>query len=199
MIWDVFIIIFSLALLIFLALRGFSIIVIAPLASLAVIILSQVPLLETLQETYMGGFINFAQQFFFIFLFAALFGKLMEDSGAASVIASSILKIIGKKSKFRVLIAIVTISAILTYGGIAVHVVIFAMLPIAKPLFKELDIPWHLFIAAFFFGAATFSMTMLPGTPSVHNVIPTQYFGTTVMAAPLIGIVAAIVTIIINE
>ena len=89
-VWDVFLIIFSLALLIFLALRGFSIIIIAPLASLVVIILSQMPLLEALQETYMGGFINFAKQFFFIFLLAALFGKLMEDSGAASVIAKGI-------------------------------------------------------------------------------------------------------------
>ncbi|UJL48293.1 GntP family permease [Virgibacillus sp. NKC19-16] len=182
----------------FLALKGFSIIIIAPIASLVVIFFSQMPLLETLEETYMGGFINFAKDFYLIFLFAALFGKFMEDSGAARVIAEGILKLVGRKSKLNVLLAIVAICAFLTYGGISVYVVIFAVLPIAKPLFKELDIPWHLFMAAFFFGSATFTMTMIPGTPSIQNIIPTEYFGTTVGAAPLIGMVAAITLILFN-
>ena len=146
----------------------------------------------------MGGFINFAKKFYLIFLLAAMFGKLMEDSGAARTISRSILKIIGRGSKLKVLIAIVAVSAILTYGGVSVFVVIFAVLPIAKPLFKELDIPWHLFMAAFFFGAATFSNTMLAGTPSSTNIIPTGYLGTTVSAAPLIGFVASITVIIFN-
>jgi H+/gluconate symporter-like permease len=157
------------------------------------------PLLETLQGSYMTGFVNFAKNFYLVFLFAALFGKFMEDSGAARVIAEGILKIIGRDSKFKVLIAIVIICGFLTYGGISVFVVIFAVLPIARPLFKELDIPWHLFMAAFFFGSATFSMTMLPGTPAIQNVIPIKYFGTTVSAAPLIGIVATIAVIIFNS
>ncbi|MFC2949695.1 GntP family permease [Virgibacillus sediminis] len=196
--YSVAVITFSLALLMFLALKGISIIIIAPIASLVVIFLTQMPLLETLEETYMGGFINFAKNFYLIFLFAALFGKFMDDSGAARVIAEGILKTIGRKSKLRVLIAIVAICAILTYGGINVYVVIFAVLPIAKPLFKEMDIPWHLFMAAFFFGSATFTMTMLPGTPSIQNIIPTEYFGTTVSAAPLTGTVAAATLIILN-
>ncbi len=195
---SVLVILFSLALIMYLALKGFSIIVIAPLTSIVVIFLTQLPLLETLQDTYMGGFINFAKKFYLIFLLAAMFGKLMEDSGAARTISKSILRIIGRGSKLKVLIAIVAVSAILTYGGVSVFVVIFAVLPIAKPLFKELDIPWHLFMAAFFFGAATFSNTMLAGTPSSTNIIPTGYLGTTVSAAPLIGLVASITVIIFN-
>ena len=81
--WSVFVIIFSLTLLIVLALRGFTIIIIAPLVSIIVILLTQMPLLETLQDSYMGGFVNFAKNFYLIFLFAAIFGKFMEDSGAA--------------------------------------------------------------------------------------------------------------------
>lgn len=196
--WSVFVIVLSLGLLIFLALRGFSIIIIAPIASLVVIFLNNMPVLDALQENYMTGFINFAKNNYLIFLFAALFGKFMEDSGAARAIAESLLKIIGKKSKFRVLLTIVAICAILTFGGINVFVVIFAILPIAKPLFKEMDIPWHLFVGAFFFGIATFTMTMIPGTPSIQNIIPIKYLGTTVTAAPLIGIVAAITVIILN-
>src|SRR5699024_5947779 len=100
-------IIFSLGLLIFLALRGFSIIIIAPLASLFVILMNGMPILESLKENYMSGFINFAKNNYIIFLFAAMFGKFMEDSGAARTIAESLLKLIGKDSKFKVIISIV--------------------------------------------------------------------------------------------
>lgn len=196
--WSILSIVLSLGVLIFLAFRGFSIIIIAPIASLIVIVFNQMPILESLQEDYMSGFINFAKNYYLIFLFAALFGKFMEDSGAARSIAESLLKVIGRKSKFKVIISIVIISAILTYGGINVFVVIFAILPIARPLFKEMDIPWHLFVGAFFFGIATFTMTMVPGTPSIQNIIPIKYLGTTVTAAPLIGLVGAITVIILN-
>lgn len=156
------------------------------------------PLLESLQDTYMSGFVNFAKNYYLIFLFAALFGKFMEDSGAARSIAEKMLNLIGRRSKFKAMMSIVVICAILTYGGINVFVVIFAVLPIAKPLFRELNIPWHLFLVPFFFGIATFTMTMLPGTPSIQNIIPIQYFGTSTMAAPLIGVVATITVIAVN-
>lgn len=191
-------IVFSLGLLIFLALRGFSIIIIAPVASLVVILMNGMPVLESLEENYMSGFINFAKNNYLIFLFAAMFGKFMEDSGAAKSIADNLLKVIGKDSKFKVLVSVVIISAVLTFGGINVFVVVFAVLPIAKPLFKELDVPWHLFVGAFFFGIATFTMTMVPGTPSIQNIIPTNYLDTTVMAAPLLGIVGTMIVIILN-
>jgi len=191
-------IIFSLGLLIFLALRGFSIIIIAPVASLVVILMNGMPILESLEENYMSGFINFAKNNYLIFLFAAMFGKFMEDSGAARTIAESLLRVIGKDSKFKVIISIVIISAVLTFGGINVFVVVFAVMPIAKPLFKELDIPWHLFVGAFFFGIATFTMTMVPGTPSIQNIIPIKYLGTSVTAAPLLGIVGTVIVIILN-
>lgn len=196
--WSLITIVISLVLLIVLALRGFSIIIIAPVVSLFVMVTNGLPVLETFQETYMSGFINYVKNYFLIFLFAAIFGKLMDDSGAARQIANLLLKIVGKDSKYKVLVAVMIICAFLTYGGISLFVVIFAVLPIAKPLFKELDIPWHLFMAPFFTGIGTFTMTMLPGTPSVQNIIPTKYLGTTVTAAPLLGIIAAIFVIAIN-
>lgn len=197
--WSLATIIFSLALLIFLALRGFSIIIIAPFASLVVIVLNQMPILESMQENYMSGFINFAKNYYLIFLFAAIFGKFMEDSGAARSIAEKLLRIMGRNSQYKILMAVVIICSFLTLGGINTYVVIFAVIPIAKPLFKEMEIPWHLFAASFFFGIATFTMTMMPGSPSIQNVIPTKYLNTTVTAAPLIGIVATIVVIVFNS
>lgn len=196
--WSLITIVISLVLLIVLALRGYSIIIIAPVVSLFVMVTNGLPILETFQDTYMSGFINYVKNYFLIFLFAAIFGKLMDDSGAARQIANLLLKIIGKDSKYKVLVAVMIICAFLTYGGVSLFVVIFAVLPIAKPLFKELEIPWHLFMAPFFIGIGTFTMTMLPGTPSVQNIIPTNYLGTTVTAAPLLGIIAAVFVIIIN-
>lgn len=168
--WSLITIGISLVLLIVLALRGFSIIIIAPVVSLFVMVTNGLPILETYQETYMTGFIGYVKNYFLIFLFAAMFGKLMDDSGAARQIANLLLKMIGKDSKYKVLVALMIICAFLTYGGVSLFVVIFAVLPIAKPLFKELNIPWHLFMAPFFTGISTFTMTMLPGTPSVQNI-----------------------------
>lgn len=196
--WSLFTIILSLILLVILAMRGFTIIIIAPVVSLLVMILNNMPIIDTFQNDYMNGFTNYAKNYFLIFLFAAIFGKFMEESGAARTIAQYLLKFSGNKSKFRVLITIMFICALLTYGGVSLFVVIFAILPIAKPIFKELNIPWHLFIAAFLPGMGTFTMTMLPGTPAIQNIIPTAYLGTTVTAGAWIGIVSAIFVIILN-
>ncbi|MCM3671534.1 GntP family permease [Mesobacillus maritimus] len=196
--WSLATIILSLILLIFLAFRGFSIIIIAPVVSLFVIVLNNMPILETFQNDYMGGFVNYAKNYYLIFLFAAMFGKFMDDSGAARTIAQALLKILGKDSKYKVLVSIMVICAFLTYGGITLFVVIFAVLPIAKPLFREMNIPWHLFLASFFIGIGTFTMTMLPGTPSIQNIIPINYLGTDVQSGAWIGIVATIVVLAIN-
>ncbi len=196
--WSLFIIILSLVLLVVLALRGFTIIVIAPVVSLFVIVLNNMPILDTFQNDYMGGFINYAKNYYLIFLFAAMFGKFMDESGAARKIAETFLKLLGKNSKYKVLVSVMLICAFLTYGGVSLFVVIFAILPIAKPLFKEMDIPWHLFIASFFIGIATFTMTMLPGTPSVQNIIPINYLNTSVTSGAWIGIVGTITVLVIN-
>jgi len=81
-----------------------------------------------------------------------------------------------------------------TYGGINVFVAIFVIVPIARGLFKKLNIPWHLFMIPFAWGGATITMTMIPGTPQIQNLIPMAYLGTTPMAGASIGIIAAVVT-----
>src|SRR5690606_37688909 len=113
-------------------------------------------------------------------------------------IAETLLRLLGKGSKYKVLVSVMAICAFLTYGGISLFVVIFAVLPIAKPLFKELDIPWHLFLASFFIGIGTFTMTMLPGTPASQNIIPISYLGTTVTSGAWIGIAGTVTVLIFN-
>ncbi len=185
-------ILISLAVIVVLALRGMGIMLIAPLAVVIVSLFSGMGVLETLMGPYMKGFINYAAKFYLVFLFASVFGKYMDDSGAAKSIARGILSVIGHEKPLYVLLAVAVITLCLTLGGVSLFVVIFAVMPIARPLFRQLNIPWHLFIAAFIFGIGSISMTMMPGTPSIINIMPMKYLGTTAAAAPLVGLAAAI-------
>lgn len=193
MILSVIGIIVSLAFIVFLALRGFGIIIIAPVAVVLVALFSGMDILETLTGPYMQGFINYAGKFYLIFLAASIFAKFMEDSGAAKAIAHGLLKVIGGNSQFKVLVAIALICMALTLGGVSLFVVVFAIVPIARPLFRELNIPWHLFMAAFMFGNGAITMSLIPGTPSVLNIMPTKYMESSPTSAPLLGIIGAIV------
>ena len=87
--------------------------------------------------------------FTFIFLAGSVFGKFMEDGQAARSIADGILKMIGKESPLRVLLAISVVSLCLTYGGVSLFVVIFTVIPIARPLWKEANLAWHLLFRHF--------------------------------------------------
>lgn len=191
-------IVFGLATLITLALRGWSIILIAPIAAMIVLAFSQVDLLTGLNDTYMKGFSSFAMKFFFLFLLGTIFGKVMEDSGAARRIADFLLRLTGKSNQLHVAMAIVAVCGLLGYGGVSVFVILFVIVPIARPLFKEIDLSWHLFPGIYFFGVATFVMSMLPGTPQIQNIIPTKYLGTTAMAAPALGLIASVFVITAN-
>ena len=192
-------IVISLAFIIVLALRGWHIIVIAPLAAVIAALFSNLNVLQMLTGPYMKGFTNYAGKFYLIFLMGTIFGKFMEDSGAARSIAQAIIKLIGGSGNpMRVLVAFSVVCMVLTYGGVSLFVVIFTVLPIARSLWKEANIPWHLFMLSFVFGAASLTMTMLPGSPQIQNIMPTKYMHTTAMAAPLLGLMAAAVVAILN-
>ncbi|HOO40036.1 MAG TPA: hypothetical protein PK653_01230 [Syntrophales bacterium] len=196
--WSVIGIIISLAFIVILALRGWHIIIIAPLAVLIVCLFSNMNIMQTLYGPYMKGFINYAGKFYLIFLAGSVFGKFMEDGQAARSLADGILKLIGKENPLRMLLSVGIISLCLTYGGVSLFVVIFAVIPIARPLFKELKVPWHIFMAPFIWGAASLTMTMLPGTPQIQNIMPTKYLGTSATAAPLLGLTGAVVISVLN-
>ena len=179
----------SLALLILLALRGVNIILASLLCSLIVIVTSALPLGETFQDGFAFGKLGafaFAGRFFLLFAAGAMFGRVMGDSGAAASIAMALVRKLGAD---RALWITVLASALLTYGGVVVFVVIFAMYPLGLRLLKEADIPKRLFCAALALGAGTFTLTALPGTPSIQNIIPTIALGTDLYAAPVLGLI----------
>ncbi|HAN26555.1 MAG TPA: citrate transporter [Haliea salexigens] len=183
----------ALSLLIWLALRGINI-VFAALLSAAVVILSNgLPLAAGLGEYFafgpLGAF-TFAGKFFLLFAAGAMFGRVMGDSHAASSIALAMVRRLGPS---RALWITVLATALLTYGGVVVFVVIFAMYPLGIKLLQQADIPKRLFCAALALGAGTFTLTALPGTPSIHNVISSVALGTDLFAGGWLGILASVI------
>lgn len=183
-------IVVSLLLLMFLAYRGVTVLLLAPLmAALAVLLSGDIGFfLPIYTDTFMSALGNYVLQFLPIFLLGALFGQLMADSGAASAIARWIVARLGHR---HAVATVVLACAALTYGGVSLFVVAFAIYPIAKALFRAADIPKRLIPAAIALGSFTFTMTALPGTPAIQNAIPIPYFGTNVFAAPGLGVIAA--------
>ena len=188
----------SLVLIIFLALRGYNILVIGPVCALLVIVTNQMDVTKALvsgPSSYMMGLGIFIAKYFLIFLLGSLLAKYMEDSGAARAIANKILKLTGTEKPYTILLAVFIIGSVLTYGGVNLYVAMFAIIPLARPLFREMNLPWHLIMVPICLSLATFTMTMLPGTPSIQNAIPSTALGTTLMAAPVVGVVGSIVAI----
>jgi H+/gluconate symporter-like permease len=180
----------GLVLLMVLAYRGFSIIWIAPLCALIVAVTGGLDILSAYKEFYMEGFAGFVQAWFPVFMLGAIFGKVMDDSGAALSVARWVTNLLGTR---RAILAVVIGCAVLTYGGVSLFVVVFAMYPLSVALFKEANLSRTLIPGTIALGSFTFTMTAIPGSPQIQNLIPMQYFDTTPMAAPLMGMVGALI------
>lgn len=189
---SIFAILLSLALLMYFAYRGVSVLILAPvLAILAVILSGQgSQSLGIYTQIFMEGMGGFAIKYFPLFILGAIFGKLMQDSGYAYSISNSIVKKLGSR---HALLSVVLACAILTYGGVSAFVVTFAIYPIAAALFKQVDIPKRLIPGTICIGALTLTMTALPGSPAIHNAIPMPYFNTDAFAAPGLGLIASVI------
>ena len=114
----------GLALLIYLTMRGMNLLIAAPLTALLVGLLNGLPIFPQLAEegaanfltNYMTGFTGFIASWYLMFLTGAIFGKVMEDSGAADSVSKWIVSKIGMK---RAALAVVIACAVLTYGGVS--------------------------------------------------------------------------------
>jgi H+/gluconate symporter-like permease len=146
-------------------------------------------------ELFMVKAVIYIKAFFPIFMLGAVFGKVMEDTQLAKGISHTIIEALGHK---RAILSVVLSSAILTYGGVSLFVVVFAVYPFAASLFKEADIPKRLIPGAIALGAFTFTMDAFPGTPQIQNIIPTTFYGTTAYAAPIAGLVGGSLIFVIG-
>lgn len=187
---SVILILIALLLLIAGAWAGLSVLVLAPLLAALAALASGMPVLAGYTQVFMTAAGGFVIQFFPLFLLGALFGKVMEASGAAERLAQAIAAALGPSNA---ILAVVLACAALTYGGVSLFVVAFAAWPLARALFAQTKLPARLIPATIALGAFTFTMTALPGTPAIQNAIPMPYFDTTPFAAPGLGTIGGLV------
>ena len=183
-------ILLSLCLLMFMAYRGFSVIFFAPVFALLAASLAGLSIMPTYTEIFLPQLAGYIKVYFPFFLLGAVFGKLMEQSGSAESIAHAITSRLGTK---HAMLAVVLSCAVLTYGGVSLFVVAFAVYPFANSIFKDADIPKRLLPPTIALGAFTFTMDALPGTPQIQNSIPMKFFNTDLYAAPLFGSIGAVI------
>src|SRR4051812_7842515 len=174
----------------FVAYRGFSVILFAPVAALLAVLLTEPSAVPTIYTgLFMDKMVGFVKLYFPVFLLGAVFGKVIELSGFSKAIVSSVIGLLGRQ---RSMLSIVLVGAILTYGGVSLFVVVFAVYPFAAEMFRQSNIPKRLIPGTVALGAFTFTMDSLPGTPQIQNIIPTTFFKTDTWAAPWLGLIGSV-------
>jgi H+/gluconate symporter-like permease len=186
----------ALCFLMFVAYRGYSVILFAPIAALGAVLLTDPSLVQPMfTGLFMDKMVGFLKLYFPVFLLGAVFGKLIEISGFSKSIVSATIKLVGAQ---RAMLSIVLVCGLLTYGGVSLFVVVFAVYPFAAELFRQSNIPKRLIPGTIALGAFTFTMDALPGTPQIQNIIPASFFGTTSWAAPVLGVIGTVIILILG-
>jgi H+/gluconate symporter-like permease len=183
----------ALAFLMLVAYRGYSVILFAPIAALGAVLLTDPSLVAPMfSSVFMEKMVGFVKSYFPVFMLGAVFGKVIELSGFSKSIVSAVIALLGRE---RAVLSIVVVCAILTYGGVSLFVVVFAVYPFAAEMFRQSGIPKRLIPCTIALGAFSFTMDALPGTPQIQNIIPTTFFRTTTWAAPWLGLIGSMVVL----
>ena len=193
---NLLIVLAALVFLMFVAYRGYSVILFAPIAALGAVLLTDPSLVPPIfSSVFMEKTVGFVKNYFPVFMLGAVFGKVIELSGFSKSIVSAVIGVLGRE---RAVLSIVVVCAILTYGGVSLFVVVFAVYPFAAEMFRQGDIPKRLIPATIALGAFSFTMDALPGTPQIQNIIPTTFFNTTTWAAPVLGLIGSVFVIVVG-
>jgi H+/gluconate symporter-like permease len=180
----------ALIFLMFVAYRGYSVILFAPIAALGAVLLTDPTLVPPVfSSVFMEKTVGFVKNYFPVFMLGAVFGKVIELSGFSKSIVAAVIGVLGRE---RAVLSIIVVCAILTYGGVSLFVVVFAVYPFAAEMFRQGDIPKRLIPCTIALGAFSFTMDALPGTPQIQNIIPTTFFNTTTWAAPVLGLIGSV-------
>src|SRR6476659_8242614 len=190
------IVLLALVLLMYVAYRGMSVILFAPICALLAVLATDPALVAPVfSGVFMDKMVGFVKNYLPVFLLGAVFGKMIELSGFARSIVTAVLGLVGRE---RSILAIVVVCALLTYGGVSLFVVVFAVYPFAAEMFRQSGIPKRLIPCTIALGAFSFTMDALPGTPQIQNIIPTTFFNTTTWAAPWLGLIGAIFVLVVG-
>jgi H+/gluconate symporter-like permease len=186
----------ALAFLMLAAYRGYSVILFAPVAALGAVLLTEPSAVAPVfSGIFMEKMVGFLKLYFPVFMLGAVFGKVIEMSGFSTSIVQAAIRYIGRSRANAVIVAV---CALLTYGGVSLFVVVFAVYPFAAELYRQSNIPKRLMPGAIALGAFSFTMDSLPGTPQIQNIIPTTFFKTTGWAAPVLGTIGSLFIIVVG-
>lgn len=189
------ILVLLLALILFglLAFRQMSALILAPVVTVFVLVCFRMPILTGLKTMFMPNAASYVTSYFLVFFVGALFGAVYQFTGAAKSIARFL---ISRSNGKYVVPIIMTITGILTYGGVSGFVVFFVIYPIALQVFRSANVTRRLIPAAISAGCWTWSMYG-PGSPSIQNVIPITNLGTTATAAFIPSLIVTILTYVL--
>lgn len=191
----------ALALFIVASMRGWNVLISSIVTALIIAATNGMDLMNAMvgtETSYVTGLAGFIRGNILIFMGGAIMGEFIDKSGAAKAIAKTIMDKVGTKSPYLVLLGIAAVGAILTYAGISMFVAMFALIPLARPMFRECNIPWHLFAAAWALAACSFTMAMIPGVPAVAWINAANGCGVSLTAAPIMGIVGSLIAIVVS-
>lgn len=194
-------IIVALVLFVIAAMKGWNVLITSLIAAAIIALTNGMDLGAAMvggEKSYVTGMAGFVQKNLLIFMGGAIIGEFVDRSGAAKSIANAIMGTLGKKGPFFIMLGIAAVGALLTYAGVSLFVAMFALIPLSRPLFKEANIPWHLFAAAWSLGACSFTMAMIPGVPAVAWINAANGCGVSLTAAPILGIVGSVIAIVVS-
>lgn len=156
---------------------------------------------DTVVSVFGAGVTNIVEKYLLMFMFSALFGSIITYTGVASALGRAYERLVmHAPEKIRKLLAVAfvpVLNALFVYSGISVFVAVFAVVAIAKDLFKRMDIPWHLYSLSMV-GSATFAAMSLPGSTALTNLVPIPYTGTTAAPAPVFSIIISIESLVLG-
>lgn len=183
------------------AMKGWNVLITSIVTAIVIALTNGMDIMNSMvgtESSYVTGLAGFIRGNLLIFMGGAIMGEFMDKSGAAKSIAQFTMKKVGTKRPYFVLLGIAAVGALLTYAGISMFVAMFALIPLARPMFRECNMPWHLFCAAWSLAACSFTMAMIPGVPAVAWINAANGCGVSLTAAPVLGIVGSIIAIVVS-
>ena len=182
-------IVLAIVALVVLAWNRWNAVVCALIATLIVGVFNGFGIWGTFVDYWLPAAGNWVSTFILMFLSAAMYAKVLGDSGAANRIAYWVVDKAGEKFIYPVLILI---CMLLTYGGINGLVIVFVFWPLAVPIARKLDKPRYLFLTIMYMGLLGGANMAMPGSPQTGNVAAAQILGTSGTAEPVLGIVSTV-------
>ena len=177
------------------ALRGLHTYITCAVAVAIVVLFNRLDVTEAFTVSYWPSFLAYLQGYWWIFVGGALFGAVMNVTGASLVVGRFIMKKFSKNATLAatVLFTILQFCGISVFGG-----AVFAVLPMLYTIYREQDIPRRFAPAVICFSALTLAC-VTPGATAAHNLIPTTYFGLPLTAGAVVGFACLIAMLLVGQ